>query len=146
MPISVRAPRSEAEWDAYYRLRWRVLRQPWQQPPGSERDPLDANGVHRMVCDGERVLAVGRLHRVDDDRVQIRYVAVDERCRGQGHGTRVMEALEQVARDMGARSVMLQSREGAVPFYRACGYRVVEKSYLLFNEIQHYRMHKSLAG
>ena len=34
-------PRTPAEWAAYYHLRYAVLRQPWQQPPGSERVPAD---------------------------------------------------------------------------------------------------------
>jgi hypothetical protein len=31
-----------------------------------------------------------------------------------------------------------------VPFYRAIGYTIVAESYLLFGEIQHYRMKKAL--
>ena len=40
--------------------------------------------------------------------------------------------------------VILQARQDAVPFYEHHGYNVVEKTFLLFDEIQHYLMRKEL--
>ena len=75
--VKVRTPASSAEWAAYYELRWRILRAPWQQT-GCERDETDDSSIHRMVCrrDG-KALAVGRLHRLDEHSGQIRYMAVE---------------------------------------------------------------------
>jgi hypothetical protein len=39
---------------------------------------------------------------------------------------------------------MLQARAVAVPFYLANGYGVEEKTFLLFDAVQHYRMSKRL--
>ncbi len=75
----MRAPRPP-EWDAYYDLRWRVLRAPWDQPRGSERDPLDADACHRLaVTAGGAVIGCGRLHRDPDAPAWgvLRYMAVD---------------------------------------------------------------------
>ena len=33
-------PRTTQEWESYFDLRWRVLREPWGQARGSERDDL----------------------------------------------------------------------------------------------------------
>jgi hypothetical protein len=38
----------------------------------------------------------------------------------------------------------LQARENAVGFYKRCGYAVKEKSYLMWEVIQHYLMEKEL--
>jgi hypothetical protein len=38
----------------------------------------------------------------------------------------------------------LQAREKAIPFYERLGYKVVEKTHLLFGEIQHYKMRKEI--
>jgi predicted GNAT family N-acyltransferase len=38
--------------------------------------------------------------------------------------------------------MILQAREGAVKFYQSLGYKVIEKTYLLFGQIQHYKMEK----
>lgn len=144
--VEAREPRSDAEWTAYYALRWRVLRAPWQQQ-GPERDESDAISTHRLVCDRQgRVLAVGRLHRVDDTTGQIRFMAVDTGQQQKGYGSLLLNALEQAARELGLRRIILQARENAVPFYRHHGYHTVEKTFLLFDEIQHYLMSKQLDG
>jgi len=141
-----REPRGDAEWAAYYELRWRILRAPWQQQ-GPERDESDDISIHRMVCDGAgRVLAVGRLHRVDDNTGQIRFMAVDADQQRRGYGSLLLRALEQAALDLGLARIILQARENAVPFYQAHGYRIEEKSFLLFDEIQHYLMSRQLEG
>lgn len=141
-----REPRGDVEWAAYYELRWRILRAPWQRQ-GPERDETDDISIHRMVCDREgRALAVGRLHRVDDNTGQIRFMAVDTDQQRRGYGSLLLRALEQVALDLGLARIVLQARENAVPFYLAHGYRVEEKSFLLFDEIQHYLMSKQLEG
>ena len=46
--------------------------------------------------------------------------------------------------EKGWTEIVLEARENAVPFYEAIGYTIVAESYLLFSEIQHYRMQKSL--
>ena len=66
--MEIRSPETEQEFAAYYELRWRVLRKPWGQPSGSERDELDAAATHvagydeakRLVCVRSRC-AVGGL-------------------------------------------------------------------------------------
>ncbi len=92
------APQTEAQWLAYYQLRWQVLRAPWDQPKGSEQDESEAQSFHRMVCteDGE-VVAVGRLHKVDERTAQVRYMAVSGQWQGHGLGAMVLRQLEQVA-------------------------------------------------
>jgi GNAT superfamily N-acetyltransferase len=142
--LQIRSPKTEQEWQDYYQLRWRILRAPWQQD-GPARDENDDSSTHRMVYQtGGAVLAVGRLHRVDDGTGQIRYMAVDSSRQRMGFGTLLLLSLEDAAKDLGFVTVILQAREGAVPFYSKHGYAVVEKSFLLFNEIQHYLMKKML--
>jgi hypothetical protein len=37
MEIKIRPPKTKSEWENYYDLRFRVLREPWQQPRGFEK-------------------------------------------------------------------------------------------------------------
>jgi N-acetylglutamate synthase-like GNAT family acetyltransferase len=142
--VEVRTPQNNAEWQAYYELRWRVLRAPWQQG-GPDRDETDDSSVHRMVCRPDGIaLAVGRLHRLDEQSGQIRYMAVESGCERRGYGTLVLTALEQAAAAIGIEKIILHAREAAVPFYRHHNYRIIEPSFLLFDEIQHYLMTKNL--
>jgi ribosomal protein S18 acetylase RimI-like enzyme len=142
--VQARAPRNDSEWERYFALRWSILRAPWQQD-GPERDETDDSSIHRMVCtDDGRVLAVGRLHAVDDRTGQIRFMAVDSAEQRKGYGSLLLRALEHAACEQGLDSVILQARENAVPFYERHGYRVQEKTFLLFGQIQHYLMSKQL--
>ncbi|MGW8310106.1 MAG: GNAT family N-acetyltransferase [Thiogranum sp.] len=142
--MEIRAPHSESEWEAYFELRWRILRAPWQ-PEGPARDDSDDSSVHRMVCSANgRVVAVGRLHRVDAATGQIRFMAVDDSEQRKGYGSLLLRSLEQSARELGLGSIILQARESALFFYEHHGYRIEEKTFLLFGEIQHYLMSKPL--
>src|SRR6266699_2981788 len=91
-------PRTVQEWESYFDLRWRVLREPWDQPRGTERDDLDAESFHLMLRDSSgAVVAVGRLHLNSPFEGQVRYMAVDESCRGHGLGSRILSVLEDHA-------------------------------------------------
>lgn len=59
-------------------------------------------------------------------RVYLGYLAVQERCRGQGVGGRLLDAVEAWAREQGAELIStdtnLRSNVGAVEFYERHGY------------------------
>ena len=68
-----RAPKDKVELAAYYQLRWQILRQPWQQPQGSEKDELESQSYHRVIVDDmDNILGVGRLHQSAQHRAQVR--------------------------------------------------------------------------
>lgn len=139
-------PRTKTEFEAYYDLRWRILRKPWELQRGSEKDELDKNSYHRMVLDESTgaVGAVGRLQINSNDEAQIRYMAVADRYQRQGLGSIIVKELEKIALKKGVKSVILQARKNAVKFYEINGYEIVNKSYILFDEIQHWLMRKEI--
>ncbi len=134
----------EKDMDQYFELRWRILRKPWNQPRGSEIDEMDDRAIHLAAYDGDRIVAVARLHFNSEEEAQIRYMAVDERYRNKGIGSEMLKELERIAREKGAKYIVLEARENAVNFYLKNGYVIVKKSFLLFDSIQHYRMMKRL--
>ncbi len=143
---TVRTPANELEWEAYYLLRWTVLRKPWNQPAGSEKDAQENSSFHSIITNAEnKIVAGGRLQLNDAVTAQIRYMAVDTAEQGKGLGAAIIEHLEKVAVSKGATHVFLQARENAVPFYLACGYEITEKTFLLYDTIQHFRMDKQLS-
>lgn len=141
-----RSPKTAEEFEKYYQLRWQVLREPWHQPVGSERDELDGQSFHRMIADksGE-VLAIGRLERTGQFTGKIRYMAVAEIAQGKGLGRQVINELELVAQKLGIKEIELNARENALSFYHALGYSQGEFSHCLFGEINHFTMSKQLA-
>ena len=143
MPITIKQPETPEEFAQYFDLRWRVLRAPWQQPAGSEKDTLEDACIHIMACDDAgAVIGVARLQFNSDNEAQIRYMAVNSDHNKKGIGRQIVSALEAIALENKRTKIILDAREPAVGFYEKLGYTVTEKTYLLFDCIQHYRMHK----
>src|SRR5437868_8913026 len=93
--ILPRSPASPAEWDAYFDLRWRLLRHPWGQPRGSERDSLEDSAIHLLATDDTgRALACGRLHLNSPTEAQVRYMAV----RSEEHTSELQSRFDLVCR------------------------------------------------
>lgn len=141
--IEIRPPRPE-ELDAYYELRHQVLRAPWGQPKGSEKIQDDETSYHLGAFQDNQIVGVGRLHLNTPEQGQIRFMAVEPSFQGKGVGRLIMAGLEAEAVRLGANQILLHARQFAVPFYECLGYKIISKSYLLFNEIQHWQMVKSL--
>lgn len=145
MTTEIRQPQTEDEFKSYLLLRWQLLRAPWNQPQGSEVDDIEDQCFHLMaVNEDQEVIAVARLQYNSDSEAQIRYMAVAGSYQGQGIGRRLIKTMEQHASDTACRSIVLDAREPAVGFYQRLGYSIDEKSYLLFEQIQHFRMSKTL--
>ena len=89
-------------------------------------------------------MAVGRLHKTSQSQAQIRYMAVASEQQGAGLGRLIIQALESEAAKHGVTTIELNAREIALPFYQKLGYQQVAKAHLLYGEIQHFLMTKSL--
>lgn len=111
-------PQTDTELANYYHFRWRMLREPWHMPVGSERDAYDELSCHRMIVDDKgETIAVGRLYMTPDNDGQIRFMAVHPEYRHKGMGALVLMALESLARQEGAKRLVCNAREDAIPFY-----------------------------
>ncbi|MDB5262434.1 MAG: family N-acetyltransferase [Adhaeribacter sp.] len=143
--MKIIAPHTAADFRKYYRLRYDVLRAPWQQPPGSEKADDDVTATHAlMLNDAGAAVGVCRLHLASTAEAQIRFMAIHPDYQGQGLGKILLHYLEEKARLQGARFITLQAREAAVTFYQNCGYTVMAQTHLLYGSIQHYQMRKAL--
>lgn len=141
----IRSPENTAEWEAYYNLRYSILRAPWGQAKGSEQTPDEAQHQHfAYFDDANELLGVGRLDQVDAQTAQIRFMAVAESQQGIGIGKMLMLQMETESKAKGIQKIILHAREIALPFYAKLDYQLIEKSHLLFGKIQHFLMQKQL--
>ena len=141
-------PKSPEEYSSYYNLRYEILRKPWAQPLGSERDEGEETSIHRMIINEKtgKALAVGRLQFNSVHEAQIRYMAVASDFQGQGMGSQIISTLEDLARRNGKQWMILSARGNALQFYKNNGYEIVKKTHLLFGVIQHWLMRKELTA
>lgn len=141
--IIVRSP-LDHEYTEYYLLRWKVLRAPWDQDIGSEKDELENESIHRIAIVDGKIIACGRLHFIDSTNAQIRYMAVAKNFIKQGIGKAILFSLEKLAKEKNIQTIILHARESVVCFYEKQNYQVIKKSHLLFDQIQHFEMQKIL--
>ena len=144
--LIVKTPANSQEWEQYYHLRFTVLREPWGQLKGSEVLKDEDQADHAMVVDTDtnQIVGVARMQTNPPTQGQVRCVAVSPKVQGKGVGKLLMKYLEELAQEKGIKEIVLDARENAVNFYKSIGYTIFEDSYLLFGEIQHYKMRKEL--
>lgn len=143
--LQISKPETPEQWGEYFDLRWRVLRAPWDQPRGSEKDEFDEIADHVTVRDQEgRLLGVGRLHLNNEKEAQIRYMATEEDCRGLGVGRVIIRKLEELARARGVERIVLNARDNVLGFYQRFGYAVTGPGPTLFGKVKHSKMEKRL--
>ena len=139
----VRPPKTSEELQRYRDLRWKILRAPYSQPKITEQDDAGIKDYPIMVCEVDGIpIGVGRAHFISEDEAQIRSISVEEEWSGKGIGSIVLKELEKIVTAKGAKRIIIHARSSAVEFYKKNGYQVVEQSYTLFDEIEHFLMDK----
>jgi len=144
MGIVIKAPETAEEWEDYYDLRFRVLREPLGQSRGSERNEGDETGIHFALYHDKSLKAIARSDHSGEKTAQVRFVAVETDQQGSGYGRMIMEATENEAKKRGDNKMILHARDYAVDFYLKLGYTLIEPSHKLFGILQHYIMEKRL--
>ena len=92
--MKIVSPKTKKEFEKYYDLRWRILRKPWNQSIGSEKDEIENTTIHLMVIEGSKIIGVGRGQFNTRKEAQIRYMAVEENQQGKGIGSKLLNSLE----------------------------------------------------
>ncbi|RPI71744.1 MAG: N-acetyltransferase [Ignavibacteriales bacterium] len=143
--MHITEPATVKDFELYYDLRWRILRKPWNQPRGSEKDELEDESIHVMVFNEDRIpVGVGRAHFNSDEEAQIRYMAVEENWQGKGIGKMILSYLEKKIKNKGARYIVLNARNNAIKFYESHDYKIEKEAHTLFGTIPHFKMKKEI--
>jgi N-acetylglutamate synthase-like GNAT family acetyltransferase len=140
----IKEPNTKVEFEQYYDLRWRILRQPWNQPHGSEKDEKENESIHIMMIHNDSIIGCGQGHFNSPTEAQIRYMVVEEGFQGKGVGTKILNVLERRLTKNGAKTIILNARENAVKFYQKHNYKIIEKGNILFDVIEHFKMRKKI--
>ncbi|MBL0102715.1 MAG: GNAT family N-acetyltransferase [Bacteroidetes bacterium] len=144
--VVVREPKTQEEWDAYYLIRYEVLRKPWNQPRQSTKDEFETISYHAiLILDDKEIVGTGRLQFNTPTEFAIRSMAVKEGYRSKDYGSHIIKHLESIALSKNCKRITLDAREPALKFYERNGYRIFAPSYLLFGVIPHFKMEKVLS-
>lgn len=144
MELNVKIASNDGEIESIIQLRYEVLRAPWGQPKETATDDLEKTSINSYIEINSEVIACGRLQENDGKVGQVRFMAVARNYQGKGLGEKILKQLEIVAKEKQLAKIELQARENAVKFYEKNGYTIVQSSFLLWGQIQHYLMQKFL--
>lgn len=143
--MEVKQASSNNEVEKIINLRDKILRQPWGQPKETATDSLEHCSINAYIEDeAGNIIACGRLQENENKIGQIRFMAVDDSQQGKGLGKKIVVFLEIKAKELQLNKIELQARENAVKFYESMGYTIKERSFLLWGQIQHYLMEKTI--
>ena len=131
------------EYDDELALRNEILRVPLGMSLYEQDLSQENTYWHVGAFDGGRL--VGTLLFIDrgEGVAQMRQVAVDENCRRQGIGRKLVEYGEGLMKGKGFSAIVLDARKVALEFYLALGYQVTSEEMIL-SGIPHFKMKKEL--
>lgn len=138
--LIIRQPKTRKEFELMYDLRWKILRKPWNQPKGSEKDEFESDVYPFIALYQNKIVGTARFHKLNESFGQIQYLAVEESFRRKGIGAKLMEAIHLTAMNQLLKFTILNANEPAWQFFEKMGYKVIEDGPLLFGEIKHKKM------
>ena len=125
-------------------LRYRVLREPFGAPPGSEYFAFEPESLHLVAHDPNGVVVACVLFHPESEAAgRLFHMAVSPALQRTGLGRRLVRALEEELGRRGVREVSLHARDTAVPFYERLGYTCVGEPFVEVG-IVHRHMHRLL--
>lgn len=125
-----------------------ALRQKWLRAPlGLTLNPEDlkneSNDRHFGIWNDSELVACLVITPLSTEEVKLRQMCVDEKFRGQGIGSKLIEATESVLRNSKVRRIQLAARTTARGFYEHLGYRATGRPFIEVT-IEHIKMIKDL--
>jgi len=142
MPIK-QIDHSTKEYRQMVDLRNEILRKPLGLSLKKEELEKEKDDILIGAFEEDKMLGCCLLTRVDDNRVRLRQMAVQNNLQGKGIGASMLNFAENIARDAGYKNVVMHARKTALHFYEKLGYKITSDE---FEEITipHYLMEKKL--
>jgi len=123
---TIKTPKTRDDFKAYYALRYRVLREPYGYPKGTEKDDYEPISEHFMVVNEKgEVVGVVKLFEKSEEVGHISHLAVAPEHQHKGVGHLLLQTVEQRARERGFKIIGTMARTTASSYFERTGFRVV---------------------
>ncbi|TCP65446.1 GNAT family N-acetyltransferase [Baia soyae] len=144
MHISVKKVESDHELNQAFAIRQKVFVHEQGVPEDQEIDEKESCSVHFLATLDKKAIGTCRMRWYEPHVAKAERVAVIPEGRGTGAGRELMLALEEHARQEGAKKIVLSAQTQALPFYEKLGY-IAEGDVYLDAGIDHKDMKKKLS-
>ncbi|HNU88437.1 MAG TPA: GNAT family N-acetyltransferase [Ferruginibacter sp.] len=131
------------EYQQMVKLRNDILRQPLGLSFTEDELAKEKDDILIGAFDDDEMLACCLMTKMDNQRLRLRQMAVQNNLQGKGIGASMMNFAETVARDKGYKKLSMHARKTALGFYEKLGYRVVGDEFTEVT-IPHFIMEKDL--
>ncbi len=124
-------------------LRNEILRKPLGLTFSEEELRHEKDDILMGAFEDDKILGCCLLTKVDNTTIRLRQMAVPNSMQGKGIGRALMIFAENIARDLGYKTLIMHARKTATGFYEKFGYAISGSE---FNEVTlpHFVMEKSL--
>ncbi len=123
--FTIKTPTTPEDFKAYYALRYKVLREPWGHPKGTEKDDYEPISEHFMAINEKgEVVGVAKLYEKSECVGHISHLAVAPEYQHRGIGHLLLQTVEQRARARGFHTIGTMARVTATVYFEKYGFRI----------------------
>ena len=131
------------EYQQMVNMRNEILRKPLGLNFSNDELENEKDEILIGAFEEEKMLGCCMLIKMNNKTVRLRQMAVMNNLRGKGIGRALMNFAENIARDLGYRTITMHARKNAIGFYEKMGYKVCSDEFIEIT-IPHYVMEKKL--
>jgi len=144
--ILIKTPKTREEFKAYYELRYRVLRAPWGQPKDTEKDDFEPISEHFMAIDeaSGKIIGVVKVFEKSSGVGWFSHLAVDPAYQRHGVGKKLIETVEEAAKERGFTVLGCMSRLNTTAYFEKRGFTIAGFPSQYFGTTQVVWMEKGL--
>ena len=124
-------------------LRDKILRKPLGLTFSEDFLREERGQIHLGLFDKNEIVGILLLKLIENKRIKMRQVAIDDTRQRQGLGRILVDYSEVIAKENGAKIMELNAREISVPFYLSLGYKICSEKFFEVR-IPHFKMEKNL--
>jgi N-acetylglutamate synthase-like GNAT family acetyltransferase len=146
MAILVRFPQTKEDFKTYYALRYQVLREPFGQVRGTEKDDFEPISQHLMAIDDQTGAVVGVVKWLEREPgvAWFSHLAIAFNWQKQGVGKLLVLKVEEAAREKGYKIIGANARLNSTDYFAKLGYQIRGLPSHYFGTIQTVWMEKEL--
>ncbi len=123
--FTIKTPTTHDDFKAYYALRYKVLREPWGHPKGTEKDDYEPISEHFMAVNEKgTVVGVVKLYEKAECIGYISHLAVAPEYQHKGVGHLLLQTVEERARARGFCAIGTMARVTATVYFEKYGFHI----------------------
>lgn len=130
--------------DEIYNLRFEVFVKEQGFSIETEKDNHDKESIFVLIKENDIPIGTGRMYKENNETYHIGRVAVKKEYRNKKIGTKVLNELENKAKELNAKHLVLMSQLDKKEFYEKCGFKEVKNTLFYEEGCPHIKMIKNI--